>query len=57
MKETNNKEIKFGFTSNRPKSIKTICDRCNGSGNIPKYRHIENGICFKCRGSKVIIRN
>lgn len=56
MKETNNSEIKFGFTVNRPKSIRTICDRCNGSGNIPKYRHIENGICFKCRGSKVIIR-
>ena len=26
------------------------CDRCGGSGFISEYQHVENGICFKCRG-------
>jgi hypothetical protein len=30
----------------------TACDRCNGSGNIPKFSHIEHGICFKCYGNR-----
>ena len=30
------------------------CPRCGGTGYLPQYRHIENGICFKCRGAKVI---
>lgn len=30
------------------------CDRCNGQGNIPKYNHISNGICFKCYGQKCV---
>lgn len=24
------------------------CSRCHGKGYIAKYRHIENGRCFKC---------
>lgn len=31
------------------------CPRCGGTGYLPKYRHIEHGICFKCRGAKTII--
>jgi len=26
------------------------CPRCNGDGNISAYSHIENGICFRCKG-------
>lgn len=26
------------------------CGRCNGTGYVP-FRHIENGICFKCGGT------
>lgn len=26
------------------------CSRCNGSGYLPQYAHVERGICFKCRG-------
>jgi hypothetical protein len=28
------------------------CDRCSGMGYIPKFNHVEAGICFKCRGKK-----
>lgn len=32
-----------------------ICDRCGGSGYLPQYSHVENGICFKCGGEGVIL--
>lgn len=32
-----------------------ICDRCHGSGYIPEYYHVQQGICFKCGGEGVII--
>jgi hypothetical protein len=28
------------------------CKRCNGAGVFPEYDHVENGICFRCRGYK-----
>ena len=28
-----------------------MCSRCGGSGYIPKWSHIANGVCFKCGGS------
>lgn len=30
----------------------TDCDRCGGIGYLEQYRHVENGICFKCRATK-----
>ena len=33
--------------------IKQECTRCGGIGYIPGYAHVENGICFKCRGNSV----
>jgi 5-methylcytosine-specific restriction endonuclease McrA len=27
------------------------CNRCAGTGYMPEYRHVQNGICFKCGGS------
>ena len=33
-----------------------MCSRCGGSGYIHKWRHIEGGVCFKCRG-KVSVAN
>jgi 5-methylcytosine-specific restriction endonuclease McrA len=30
------------------------CNRCNGAGWFPEYKHVENGICFKCRGAKYL---
>ena len=30
----------------------TPCKRCGGYGYFPEYEHVENGICFRCRGEK-----
>ena len=30
----------------------TPCGRCKGAGYLPQYRHVENGICFECRGKR-----
>ncbi len=32
------------------------CSRCGGTGYFHEYKHIENGVCFKCRGN-LISRN
>lgn len=32
-----------------------LCDRCGGSGYLPQYHHVENGICFKCHGEGVLV--
>jgi len=26
------------------------CPRCAGTGYLPQFKHVENGICFLCRG-------
>lgn len=31
------------------------CGKCGGSGYIPSYSHIQNGICFKCEGEGINI--
>jgi hypothetical protein len=31
------------------------CQRCGGSGYIPPYNHVENGICFRCGGEGVTV--
>lgn len=30
------------------------CDRCGGTGFLPQYNHVQNGICFKCHGTRKI---
>ena len=34
--------------------LTTICPKCGGSGYLPQYSHVEDGICFKCGGEGVI---
>lgn len=29
-----------------------VCKRCSGAGWFPQYRHVQNGICFRCDGAK-----
>lgn len=36
------------------------CPRCNGSGYLHQFNHVEGGICFRCRGeviSKTLFNN
>ena len=33
----------------------TKCSRCNGAGWFPQYKHVENGVCFECRGQRFTI--
>jgi hypothetical protein len=28
------------------------CMRCNGSGYLPQYSHVQGGICFNCNGAR-----
>lgn len=30
------------------------CNRCGGRGDIPRFSHVQDGICFKCRGKGYI---
>ena len=30
----------------------TPCSRCGGAGYFPEYRHIQGGVCFRCRGDR-----
>ena len=36
--------------------VQSICPRCNGTGRLPQYNHIQNGVCFKCGGTQVITK-
>lgn len=31
----------------------SICSRCSGTGYLPQFKHVENGVCFKCGGNSV----
>lgn len=35
------------------KTAEMTCPKCLGSGNLPRYSHIDNGRCFVCAGSGV----
>lgn len=30
----------------------TPCERCNGAGWFPEYKHVQGGICFRCDGRR-----
>lgn len=30
----------------------TPCIRCHGAGFFPEFRHVNNGVCFRCNGSR-----
>lgn len=32
-------------------STSSTCRRCLGAGKLEVYRHVENGLCFRCEGS------
>ncbi len=30
----------------------TPCERCNGAGVFPEFKHVQNGVCFRCDGNR-----
>jgi hypothetical protein len=30
-----------------------FCSRCNGTGYLPQFNHVQYGICFKCQGGSI----
>lgn len=52
--KTHEEETIYLYNENGKKIILTPCDRCDGTGVKPEYHYVENGICFKCRGSRFI---
>lgn len=39
------------------KCVCNVCDRCGGSGFLPQYHYVQNGVCFKCGGEGVIVED
>lgn len=34
------------------KAVLEPCYRCGGTGYLPQYRHVQDGICFRCYGAR-----
>ena len=46
-----NYHIPFYVRGNVDYHILKVCMKCAGTGNLPRYKHVQNGICYKCSGS------
>jgi len=40
-----------GWNRNRIVYKQIYCDRCGNTGYLPQFAHVQNGICFKCKGN------
>jgi len=38
-------------------NVREVCPKCGGTGVLPCYRHIQNGICFKCEGARYFVKS
>lgn len=47
-----NEAIQRDANKTSEQTEKVTCSRCNGTGYLSQYAHVEGGICFKCRGAK-----
>ena len=47
--------IRFYDSSGKTFTPLIPCDRCGGSGYLPQFNHVANGICFKCYGEGVVL--
>jgi DnaJ-class molecular chaperone len=52
MKEKGKEQIKSNFSNHAVISITDVCIRCNGTGYLPQFMHVEAGVCFRCRGKR-----
>jgi DnaJ-class molecular chaperone len=39
--------------ANTKQNNNKLCDKCNGTGYIGRYKHIEGGVCFDCQGTGI----
>ncbi len=46
----NNKVYVYKDESMEYRRVALFCWKCNGSGFLPEYSHIQNGVCFECNG-------
>jgi hypothetical protein len=51
-KEHKEKKIKWLDIHGNEIGQLTPCGRCCGTGELPEYYYVENGICFECRGAR-----
>jgi hypothetical protein len=38
-------------------NVREVCPKCGGTGVLPCYRHIQNGVCFKCEGARYFVKS
>jgi len=38
-------------------NVREVCPKCGGTGVLPCYGHIQNGICFKCEGARYFVKS
>lgn len=39
-----------------PKSKRSACGRCGGSGFLAEFRRVNGGACFRCKGAGYVDR-
>lgn len=37
------------------KQFKAVCPKCGGQGTFGNYKHIDNGICYRCKGTGEVL--
>lgn len=40
---------------NLKEEVYQTCYSCDGTGYLPQYKHVDNGICFKCGGRTFLV--
>lgn len=41
---------KVGLRLEETNKLNIYCTRCAGSGYLPQFKHVQNGVCFRCKG-------
>lgn len=38
-------------------NVREVCPKCGGTGVLHCYKHIQNGVCFKCDGARYFVKS
>jgi DnaJ-class molecular chaperone len=53
-------QIAVILLSHQPKRVTDMtmikCNRCDGTGRLPHFGHVNNGVCLKCRGAGKVVK-